>query len=148
MHHHDTPSSYFPPIKCLWSRREALCAGTAPRHRAARQLSVCSAVRAEENEELRLHGLWWCSFPPMWFLSPRLILSYPNAFISHIKWQLFLILMQAFLHFPLVCFFFVHLLLFYLCCYTVDLFFVRVYYFVSFYICLLCCISSLAVFAS
>lgn len=72
---------YFPPVKrhaiCLW------CCGVAPR---AGTFSWCwgsiySFLYAmwpecltdnltEEDEELSLHGLCWCSSPPMWFLHP------------------------------------------------------------------------------
>lgn len=59
----------------------------------------------EEDEELRLHGLCWCSSPPMWFLHPPS--SRPCRF--HTPWQkktkkpqLFLILMQAFLQVSVV----------------------------------------------
>lgn len=72
---------YFPPVKrhaiCLWRCREALRAGTFSRCRGI-PYSFLYAMWPEcltdnltgEDEELRLHGLCWCSSPPMGFLHP------------------------------------------------------------------------------
>jgi len=71
MQHHDTPSLHLYNATCLWSH-----GGSCPPCGGSIQSFVW------EGEELRLHGLCWCSSPPGRFL-PISALSYSKIITNY-----------------------------------------------------------------